>query len=128
MNKVILIGNLTKDPELCTTNNGTPYSKFSIAVQREYKDDKGERQADYFYCTAWRTVAENVCKYCKKGNKICVSGSLTNRSYENKNGEKRTFMEIVAEAVEYLNSKSKADGDKQWNGLDIVEDDTPPFR
>lgn len=53
---------------------------------------------------------------------------MTNRSYENKNGEKRTFMEIVAEAVEYLNSKSKADGDKQWNGLDIVEDDTPPFR
>ena len=75
MNKVFLIGNLTRDPELTETSSGVAICRFSIAVNRNYTTG-GERQTDFFNCTAWRGLGENVAKYAKKGNKVAVNGSI----------------------------------------------------
>lgn len=82
MNKVFLIGNLTRDPELTETSAGMQVCRFTIAVNRNYTQG-GERQTDFFNVTAWRGTAENVARYCQKGSKVAVSGSVELRSYEN---------------------------------------------
>lgn len=102
MNKVILIGNLTRDPEISETNSGVSVCKFSIAVNRAYTNSDGERQTDFFNVTAWRGVGESVAKYCKKGSKVAVSGSIQIRNYEDNNGQKRTAVDIIAQDVEFL--------------------------
>ena len=80
MNKVFLIGNLTRDPEISETNSGVSVCHFGIAVNRNYSSGDGERQTDFFNVTAWRGLAENVGKYCKKGNKVAVTGSIQIRN------------------------------------------------
>ena len=90
MNKVIEIGNLTRDPEYSTTPNGTAVCKMSIAVNRNFTNANGKRETDYFNVVAWRTLADNCAKYLEKGKKIAVVGSLQTRSYES-NGEKNTL-------------------------------------
>ena len=82
MNKVFLIGNLTRDPELTETPSGVAVCHFAIAVNRNYSSQDGERQTDFFNCTAWRATAETVARYTKKGNKVAVSGSIQLRNYE----------------------------------------------
>ena len=101
MNKVIEIGNLTRDPEYSTTPNGTAVCKMSIAVNRNFTNANGEREADYFNVVAWRTLADNCAKYLEKGKKIAVVGSLQTRSYES-NGEKKYVTEIMADEIEFL--------------------------
>ncbi len=108
MNKVYLIGNLTRDPELSETNSGITVCRFSIAVNRTYSSS-GE--VDYFNITVWRTVAENCGKFLKKGNKVAICGSLQNRSYEDKDGNKRNITDIVANEVEFLSPKNSAEAD-----------------
>jgi single-strand DNA-binding protein len=105
MNKVILIGNLTRDPELASTPSGTSVCHFSIAVSRDYANADGNRETDFFNVNVWRERGENCHKYLKKGNKVAVVGSLQNRSYEDKDGVKRTITEIVANEVEFLTPK-----------------------
>lgn len=105
-NKVILIGNLTRDPEIKTMANGATVAQFSIAVQRGYTTADGERETDFFQIVAWRGLADNIAKYVKKGNKICVSGSLQTRTYEDKNGTKRTLYEVLAQDVEFLHNSN----------------------
>ena len=109
MNKVILIGNLTRDPELTETQSGVKLCRFTIAVNRPYTNGDGERQTDFFNCTAWRGTAENVAKYCKKGNKIAVTGSLQMRNYEDNDGIKRIAVDVIAQDVEFLMQKSRED-------------------
>lgn len=111
MNKVILIGNLTRDPDLSETPSGVSVCRFSIAVNRGYTDSNGERQTDFFNCTAWRGVGENVAQYCSKGNKVAVSGSIQIRNYEDNDGIRRTVVDIVAQEVEFLSSRSSSDRD-----------------
>ena len=89
MNKVFFIGNLTRDPELTETPSGIAVCRFSIAVNRDYTDSEGNRQTDFFNCTAWRGLGETIARYCKKGNKIEVEGSIQLRSYEDNDGIKR---------------------------------------
>lgn len=101
MNKVIEIGNLTRDPEYSTTPNGTAVCKMSIAVNRNFTNANGEREADYFNVVAWRTLADNCAKYLEKGKKIAVVGSLQTRSYES-NGERKYVTEIMADEIEFL--------------------------
>lgn len=101
MNKVFLIGNLTRDPELTETSSGIAICRFSIAVNRSYTSG-GERQTDFFNCTAWRGLGENVARYAKKGNKVAVTGSVELRNYEDSQGVKRTAVDIVAQDVEFL--------------------------
>ena len=109
MNKVFLIGNLTRDPELTETPNGTMVCRFSIAVSRDYANADGNRETDFFNITVWRGRAEVCGKYLKKGSKVAVVGSLQNRSYEDKDGVKRTVTDIVASEVEFLTPKGNGE-------------------
>ena len=104
MNKVYLIGNLTRDAELSETPSGVAVCRFSIAVNRDYKTEDGERIADFFNITTWRNQAEVCGKFLKKGSKVAIIGSLQNRSYEDKEGIKRTVTDIIANEVEFLSS------------------------
>ena len=102
MNRVFMIGNLTKDPERSETANGTAYCFFTIAVNRPFTDADGNREADFFNVQTWRGQAENCGRYLKKGSKVAVEGRLQNRSYKTKEGEERRVTEIVADGVEFL--------------------------
>ncbi|HIZ03083.1 MAG TPA: single-stranded DNA-binding protein [Candidatus Borkfalkia avistercoris] len=136
MNKVFLIGNLTRDPELSETNSGVPVCRFAIAVNRRFSSQDAERQTDFFNVTAWRNLAETVAKYTKKGNKVAVTGSIQIRNYEDNAGQKRTFVDIVADDVEFLTPKgsgSSDDGDfapapRKKPTLEAFDDDSDiPF-
>lgn len=107
MNKVILIGNLTRDPELSETNSGIAVCRFGLAVNRQYSSSDGERETDFFQVTAWRGTGENVARYCKKGHKVAVVGSIQMRNYEDREGVKRTAVDIVAQDVEFLTQKAR---------------------
>ena len=109
MNKVILIGNLTRDPDYGETQSGISFCNFSIAVNRPYNDSNGERQTDYFNIKTWRGQADNCAKYLRKGSKVGVVGSLQTRTYEDNDGNKRNVTEIVANEVEFLSSANKSD-------------------
>lgn len=110
MNKVFLIGNLTRDPELTETSSGTQICRFGMAVNRQYTSSDGERETDFFNVTAWRGTAENIARYCRKGHKVAVLGSVQIRSYEDRDGVKRTAVDIVAQDVEFLTQRAH-DGD-----------------
>lgn len=107
MNKIILIGNLCRDPEHGETTNGIPWAKFSLAVNRD------SESTDYFVCVAWKNNAENVAKYLKKGNKAAVMGRLLTRDYETEEGEKRRVYEISADTVEFLTPKAEKEDEKK---------------
>ena len=109
MNKVFLIGNLTRDPELTETASGVPVCHFAIAVNRNYSSQDGERQTDFFNCTAWRTTAESIARYTKKGKKVAVTGSIQMRNYEDNQGVKRTAVDIIAQDVEFLSPRDSDD-------------------
>jgi len=129
MNKVILIGNLSKDPELSTTTSGISVCKFDIAVQRRFETN-GERETDFFKIIAWRGLADNCSKFLSKGKKAAVVGSLQTRSYEDKDGNKRYVTEIVADEVEFLSPKQEQGEipqSKAWASLKPVTDDDLPF-
>lgn len=106
MNKVFLIGNICKDPELSETNSGVAVCRFSIAVNRRRASDDAEQQTDFFNVTAWRGLAETISRYCKKGNKIAVTGQIQIRQYEDREGAKKTAVDVVAKEVEFLSPKS----------------------
>lgn len=112
MNKVFLIGNLTRDPELTETSNGTAICRFSIAVSRNYSNADGERQTDFFNCIAWRGLAETVARYTHKGDKVAVSGSIELRNYEDSKGVKRTAVDINLGDIEFLTQKQRDNADK----------------
>ena len=106
MNRTILIGRLTKDAELKTTSSGINYCNFIIAVDRKFKDANGNRQADFIACVAWRTTADFISKYFKKGNKIAVVGSIQTRSYEDQSGNKHLVTEVIVDEAEFVESKA----------------------
>lgn len=111
MNKVFLIGNLTRDPELTETSGGVSVCHFAIAVNRNYTSADGERQTDFFNVTAWRGLADTVARFTKKGHKVAVSGSVQIRNYEDNQGVKRTAVDVIAQDIEFLTSKSASSGD-----------------
>ena len=117
MNKVYLIGNLTRDPEVSMTTSGVNFCRFAIAVNRTFLNADGTREADFFNITVWRTQAENCGKFLKKGSKVAICGSLQNRTYEDKDGVKRTVTDIVASEVEFLSTGGR--------GEEVVEQSAP---
>ncbi|MDR0840135.1 MAG: single-stranded DNA-binding protein [Christensenellaceae bacterium] len=147
MNKVILIGNLTRDPEIRATGSGTNVCSFSIAVNRRFSNKDGEKQTDFFNIVAWRQLADLCGKYLAKGRKVCVIGELQNRNYEGKDGTKRYTTEVIADEVEFLtprgdgsersggygNSGFGGDAPQQSEGAPLpegftdIEDDELPF-
>ena len=109
MDKTILVGNLTKDPEQRMTPNGIAVTSFTVAVQRRYKDAGGERKADFINCVAWRGTAEFIAKYFSKGSKIGIVGSLQSRSYDDSNGIRRYVTEVVVDEAEFAGGKPQSD-------------------
>ncbi|MFR1565165.1 MAG: single-stranded DNA-binding protein [Christensenellales bacterium] len=116
MNKCIFIGNLTRDPEFQTTGSGVSLCRFSIAVNRTYANVNGERETDFINIVTWRGLADNCSKYLFKGSKVCVVGSLQNRTYEDKDGNKRYATDIVAEDVEFISPKNTDGGSYSGSG------------
>ena len=143
MNKVILVGNLTRDPELITTNNGISLCRFSLAVQRRFASGDGEREVDFINIVVWRGQADNCYKYLKKGSKAGVVGSIQTRSYDGTDGTKKYSFDVVAEEVEFLSSKGATNGEEYSeapaagskstgksdvvNSFEPIDDDNLPF-
>ncbi len=119
MNKAILIGRLTKDPELRTTPTGRNVCQFSVAVSRNFTNANGEREADFINCVVWDKQAENLVKYQKKGNQIAVEGRIQTRNYDDKDGKKKVYVtEILASNISFLDSKGTgATGNTSFNNL-----------
>ncbi len=105
MNKAIIIGRLTRDPEMRTTASGINSTTFTVAVSRNYTNPNGERETDFINCVTWRKQAENVAKYCTKGTQVAVEGRIQTRSYDAQDGTKRYVTEIIADNVTFLGGK-----------------------
>ncbi len=118
-NKAILVGRLTNDPELRTTGNGVSVCTFTVAVDRPYS--KGEKQADFITCVAWKERAEFVCRYFSKGKPILVEGSIQTRTYEDKHQNKRTAVEVVVDNVRFVGGKGSPD--LKADEIEEIEDD-----
>lgn len=135
MNKVFLIGNLTRDPELRNTSNGTAVCTFTLAVTRRFKNANGGNDTDFLNVVVWRAQADNCAKYLKKGSKAAISGSIQTRSYE-VDGVKRYATDIVADEVQFLSTRSNEGGEYELDGapapkavpvssLEPVDEDLP---
>ncbi len=122
LNKVMLIGRLTKDPELRYTQSGTPVASFSVANNRSYVVN-GERKEEvsFFNCVAWSKLGELIVQYCKKGHRIGLEGRLQQRSWEDQNGNKRQPVEIVTDNVQFLTARNE-----QQSGTAAYNDTPPP--
>ena len=139
MNKVILIGNLTRDPELTTTTNGVSICRFAVAVTRKYTNSEGEREADFINIVVWRNLAENCHKFLRKGSKAAIVGNLQTRTYDAQDGSKRYVTEVVAEEVEFVGARANGEDQPADDGVDDnnadsgatkltpIQDDTLPF-
>jgi len=101
INRVVLVGRLTRDPELRYTPNGTAVTTFTLAVNRNFKNANGEQQADFINCVVWRKAAENVANYLRKGSLAGVDGRIQTRTYDNNEGRRVYVTEVVAESVQF---------------------------
>ena len=124
MNKVLIIGNLTRDPELLTTSNDNSVCKFTIAANRKFKNADGEYDVDFINCVAWRKTGEFINKYFNKGKKIAVEGMIQTRKYEDKQGNNRTAVDVVVDQAEFVESKQS---NKNTDDFEQVPDDDLPF-
>ncbi len=115
MNKVFLIGRLTRDPELRYTGNNTPVATFSLAVNRNFSNQQGEREADFINIVVWRKQAENVKNYLTQGSQVAIDGRIQTRSYDDNNGQKRYVTEVIADNVEFLGSKNSSNNSNNMN-------------
>lgn len=107
MNHVQLIGRLTKDPELRYTSQGIAVATFTLAVQRNYSDNNGERQTDFIQCISWRKLAETIANHLVKGSLIACEGRIQTRNYENQQGQRVYVTEVVVNEVQFLESKEQ---------------------
>jgi single-strand DNA-binding protein len=109
-NRIILIGRLTRDPELRYVPSGAPVASFTLAVDRPFKDQQGNRETDFIDIVAWRKLAEQVSQYMTKGRMVAVEGRLQIRSYETQDGQKRKVAEVVADGVRFLDRARTSGG------------------
>ena len=117
LNHIVIMGRLTRDPELRRTGSGTAVASFSVAVERDFgKNENGEKETDFIDCIAWRQTGEFVSKYFTKGRMIVVSGRLQIRSWTDKDGNKRRTAEVVADNVYFGDSKRDSDGGSAYGG------------
>lgn len=118
MNKLTIIGNLTRDPELRTTQTGVNVCDFTVAVNRRQRRDQNSQQpeADFFRVTAWREQGENAAKYLAKGKKVCVVGPVSVRTYTGNDGVTRASLEVTADDIEYLTPRQDGQGGGYQNG------------
>ncbi|MFT9052069.1 single-stranded DNA-binding protein [Liquorilactobacillus nagelii] len=134
MNRTVLVGRLTKDPDLRYTSSGTAVASFLLAVNRSFKNQSGEREADFINCIIWRKAAENFANFTHKGSLVGVDGRIQTRNYENKEGNRVYVTEIIVENFDLLESKSSNQNSQpgQQNNqhsnndpIDIQDDDLP---
>ena len=102
MQQFTAIGNLTRDPELSQTKSGKSVCRFTVAVNRKYVGQSGERETDFFNCTAWGAQADSIAKYCHKGDKVYVRGTVQLRSYEDNQGITRNTLDVIVEECEFI--------------------------
>lgn len=146
LNRVVLVGRLTKDPEFRTTPNGVDVATFTLAVNRNFKSKNGEQQADFINCVVFRKQAENVNNYLNKGSLAGIDGRLQSRSYENKEGQRVFVTEVVCDSVQFLEPKNTQSSNNNQsnnqvqqrekalqdnnpfdNAADNIDDSTLPF-
>jgi len=127
LNKIMLIGNLGRDPELQVTSDGTPFTRFSLAVSRTYKTNSGEKkeETEWFNIVAWRQLAETCERYLHKGSKVYIEGRLTQRKYTDKNGIERSTVDVIANDMEMLTPKAASSGPESYSAGS--GDDRDPF-
>ena len=114
LNRVVLVGRLTKDPDLRYTPNGVPVATFTLAVNRNFSNAQGERETDFINCVVWRKPAENVANYLKKGSLAGVDGRIQTRNYENQEGKRIYVTEVLCESVQFLEPKNTRGGDNNY--------------
>jgi len=115
MNKVVLIGRLVRDPELRYTGNNLPVATFSIAVNRNFSNQAGEREADFINIVVWRKQAENCKNYLTQGSQVAIEGRIQTRNYDDQNGQRRYITEVVADNVEFLGSRNSSTSSNNMN-------------
>ena len=138
MNRVVLVGRLTRNPELRRTNSDVPVVSFSIAVEDRAKDANGNKTVSYIDIKAWNASAENVAKFCRKGSLVGVDGRLQQRTFERADGTKQKIIEVIADSVQFLEPKSKTipnediafdeeenDSNRNLDSIDTLIDDAP---
>ncbi|WP_279166623.1 single-stranded DNA-binding protein [Thomasclavelia cocleata] len=134
INNVVLVGRLTRNPELRRTLQGDAVTSLTLAVNRNYTSQDGQQQADFIKCIVWRKLAENVEKYCSKGSLVGVTGKIQTRSYDNSQGQKVYVVEVICDSVQFLETKKKEENkngyvdltkefDNSLNTYDITEED-----
>lgn len=106
MNRVVLVGRLTKDPDLRYTSNGVAVANFTIAVNRPFSNQQGDREADFINCVIWRKPAENLATYMKKGSLIGIDGRIQTRNFDGQDGKRVYITEVVADSVQFLETKN----------------------
>lgn len=112
LNRVVIVGRLTRDPDLRYTPNGLPVANFTVAANRPYKNQQGEQEADFINCVIWRKPAESLATYMKKGSLVGVEGRIQTRSYENQEGKMVYVTEVLAETVQFLESRGSSAGQR----------------
>lgn len=125
LNNVILMGRVTRDLELRRTGSGTAVTSFSLAVERDFKTQSGEKETDFFDVVAWRNTAEFACKYLTKGQMVVVSGSMQNRDWTDRDGGKRRTTEVIANHIYFAGTKPQADspnGNAIKSGVNVYAD------
>lgn len=125
LNRVILIGRLTKDPELRYTPTGVAVSNFTLAIDRNYKNSSGERDTDFINCVAYRQLAEIVANNLAKGKLVAVDGRIQVRSYTGQDGQKRWVTEVIAEDVRFLSPKGSTEDSSQYGHEVDLSSDIP---
>ena len=125
MNKVVLIGRLTRDPELRYTGSNTPVATFSLAVNRNFRNQNGEREADFINIVVWRKQAENCKNFLTQGSQVAVEGRIQTRTYDDQNGQKRYITEVVADNVEFLGSKASSNNSNNTSSSSKNAEPTP---
>lgn len=123
LNRIIIAGRLTKDPELRRTQNGTAVCSFTLAVDRDFKDDSGNRETDFLDVVAWRKTAEFVAKYFAKGRMAIVDGRLQLRDWTDKDGNKRRNAEILADSVYFCEKRDQRDQDVSTTSFEEIAED-----
>lgn len=120
MNRVVLVGRMTRDPELRRTNSGAAVTTFTLALNRNFNSADGQ-QADYINCVVWNKVAENVERYCSKGSLVGVDGRLRSRSYDNAQGQKVYVVEVVCDSVQFLETRASRERNQQMQSVQPMQ-------
>ena len=114
INRTVLVGRLTKDPEVRFTSSNIAYARFTLAVNRTFAGPSGEREADFIQCIAWRKQAENLARFVRKGSLVGVEGRIQTGSYDDKDGNRKYTTDVVADSVQFLESKSQDSNDNNY--------------